>query len=193
MKETTLSILITLLMVTTSFSQEIGLRGGMNLAKTGGDSENISIKNDYHVGVFWTDDLTPTLLYFLDATYSRQGGQVNPSLVDDYKINNSYANLSSLIGLRLGDRFRFFLGPQLGVRLNGRIVQPGFLDENYTDDLSLFNFSIGSELQYRVQQRISIYTRYAHGLTSNVSQNNPIAGRFPDRVFQIGIAVNVKS
>ena len=193
MRKAALTVLITLLTGNAIFGQEIGFRGGLNFAKTGGDSENVSFKPDFHVGLFWSDNLTRKFTYYFDATYSRQGGQVDPRVLDNFKINNNYLNISSLMGFKLYSRLTIFLGPQLGIRLNGRIRQPGVLDENATHDLSLLNLSLTTELQYQVQKRITIYTRYAHGLTSNVSQDNPNTGRFPDRVGQIGIAVSLGS
>lgn len=190
MRKVTL-IILTILLSGMTFGQEIGFRGGLNFAKTGGDSENVSFKSDLHIGLFWSDYLRKKLVYYFDATYSRQGGQIAPSVFRDWVINNNYINLNSLIGFETNKRLIIFLGPQIGIRLNGRFKSPEFLNENTTSDLSLFNFSLTSELQYRVGKIISLYSRYSHGLTSNISQDNTNTGKFPDRVIQIGIAVNV--
>lgn len=173
------------------YAQKIGIRGGLNLVTTGSDSKNISMKSDYHIGLFWSDSLAKKLICQIDATYSRQGGQGNPSLFEDFKFNHNYLNISTLVGLKLSNRLQIHLGPQMGIKINGRIKWNGFINENITDDLSFLNLSLASELQCQIADKISFYTRYAHGLTSNVSRNNTTEGRFPDRVIQLGIAVNL--
>lgn len=183
--------IILLTTVIAVFGQELGIRGGWNLATTGGDTENVLMKSAYHIGLFSSGQTSNNLVYYFDATYSRQGGAVDPRVVKDFKINNNYINLTSLVGFKASDRLSFLLGPQLGIRLNGRVRWPGFFDENTTEDLSLLNLALASAFQYHLNDRTRLYTRYAHGLTYNVSKEATNDGEFPDRVIQIGIAVNI--
>ena len=170
-----------------SFSQEIGIRGGFNAATTGGDSENIGWKPDYHIGVYYADEFSGGIRYFLSTTYSRQGGQVDRDLVDDWKMHHNYINIASLLGFEFTERWVVLAGPKLGIKLNGRADYPGFLDGNISESLSALNLSAATELHHEVSDNLSIYLGYSHGLTSNVAANNPVPGRFPDRFFQLGL------
>ena len=175
------------------FSQDVGVRGGLNVTNTGGDSGNLGWKPDFHAGAFLADDLALGLGYFVALTYSRQGAQFDRSIVNDLKINNNYINLSALLSYRLSEKWKVLAGPRVGMLVNGTIDFPGFLEGSTTESLSAFNLSAALEAQYKISEKLFLYTGYAHGLTSNVANDNPNPGRFPDRVFQLGVAMNILS
>ncbi len=175
------------------FSQDVGVRGGLNVTNTGGDSGNLGWKPDFHAGVFLADDLTSGLGYFVTLAYSRQGAQYDRSIVNDWKINNNYINLSALLRYQLSEEWKVLAGPRVGMLVNGTIDFPGFSEGSTTESLSAFNLSAALEVQYKILKKLFLYAGYAHGLTSNVANDNSNPGRFPDRVFQLGVAVNILS
>lgn len=189
----TLIALLFLSLVYAANSQKLGILGGMNLASTGGDSENTSMKPAYHIGIQWSNDNLKNFGYSVDATYSKQGANGDPRVLTNFNINNNYINIASLVGYQINNRLQLRMGPQMGVLINGRIKWEDQLDEDTTDYLSFLNFSAVAELAYELLPKLVLYIRYGHGISSNVSNSNPNVGRFPSRVFQLGSAITLKS
>ena len=184
-------LFMTIFFSTYSYAQTFGIRGGLNLATLGGDAEDVGFGADYHVGLFLSNTFTKNLWYQLDATYSRQGAGGDTRVIHNYHIDNDYINLTTLAGLKVSDRLKMLLGPQVGVLLKGSTEWEGFFDNTTTEDLSLLNFSIAADMQYDLMRNIATFIRYAHGISSNVAQDNPNQGTFPDRVIQLGLKVNL--
>ena len=56
-------------------SQSLGIKGGLNVAGIGGDSEDADPRIAYHVGVFYNMKINDVLGFQPEVVYSSQGAQ----------------------------------------------------------------------------------------------------------------------
>lgn len=169
-------------LVTFSQGVEFGLIAGSNYSTMGGDTKNMDGKIDFHAGLFLNRNAIPNINYNLEVVYSRQGASASDV---DLTLLYNYINTSVLVKYLVTSSLHIFVGPQLGIRVNGK-VDDGNKKEDVTEDLGTANFAVVSGIGYYLTSNVHIIGRYNHGFSSNTSDilTNQ---KFPFRVAQLSI------
>lgn len=169
-----------------TFGQNTLLKAGINFSSVAGVAESGSLTG-YHVGIGGLKSFSENIGLKTELIFSQQGTQATA----DYKLVYYYLNMPLLLNVRLGDKFSFDLGPQLGVAL--RALEKGERDRDITANLNTLDMSGCLGVSYLITQRVFAEARYNVGITdlSRIDQGRT----YRNAVFQgsVGYYFNRKN
>jgi Outer membrane protein beta-barrel domain len=177
MKKTTLLFLFLGALITSAKSQNFGIKGGLNIASIGGDSQGVSSRTSFHAGIFFLSPLSEKVKIMPEVVYSSQGATAG-----GISFNYNYVNVPVMFNFLLSEQFFLQLGPQLGV-LASADASSGSSSISIKDQLKDVDFSLGFGLGGEFNKTI-INARYNYGLSSTSKASN---GSFPNNVIQFSI------
>jgi hypothetical protein len=181
-----LLLLILFQPIANANGQNTLIKGGINVSSLAGIAEQRSLIG-YHVGIGGMKELSSRLALKYELIFSQQGTKVS----DDDRLAFAYLNMPVLLNMRLGEKFSFDAGPQLGLTLDA--WERGELDRNITPNLGTVDLSLCIGVNYFITKRLFTEARYNMGLT-NLSR---ISGTdsFRNAVFQgsVGYYFNRKN
>lgn len=174
-----LLLLILVVATTTGYSQTFGLKGGLNVSSLGGDSQGVSSKTSFHVGLFMLAPLSEKVKIMPELVYSEQGASANSPTG---KINYNYLNLPVMFNFYPTEKFFLQVGPQLGILASAEFTS-GTNTVNVKSQLKDTDFALGLGLGADLQ-KVLLNARYNLGLSSS---SKATTGSFPNNVIQISI------
>lgn len=190
MKSTLLATLFVLLITTNSLGQlKGGLKGGVNLsdiiitngADYFGDS-NFESKVSYHFGSYVQNTFSKHFGYQIEMLFSNKGYKLKTdSLTTTVSLN--YLNWPILLVYKLGNRFVFNAGIELGLLVTGENLYNGF-------DLGV---DVGAE--FDITKKILVGIRYSQGLPFDMNiESYDLEGsapRYQNNVVQFYLGFNI--
>lgn len=202
LKKCALYIVLTLLGITSLQAQNFkyGIKGGLNISNLSVSPEvdwpPPSGRPGFHLGGFTKFDLKDNFSILPEILYSTQG--TNDQDQDDWQRTRlNYMNLAAPFRYTLSMNVHFFVGPQLGILMNGEFEEEDKFDgerkfHNATHLLKGTDLSLITGLGYTLRSGIEFNLRYNFGLT-NIN-DNPADQAFyeplqniKNRVFQISV------
>ena len=184
MKKTLLISIITVLLGTTAFCQEIeiGIKGGMNFTNLGSPDLGLQSRIGYHLGGTGEFILTPFFSIQTELVYSLQGAAIDRT--QQIYLNYHYLNIPLLAKAYFYEDASFEIGVQYGYLLKS--VNETYLGSQ-SDAINRNDFSVAFGLAYKLNDMINFGIRYNMGLTNTSDQNIIYEKRFTNRVLQISL------
>lgn len=163
--------------LTTAKSQNFGIKGGLNIASIGGDSQGASSRTSFHAGIFFLSPISEKVKIMPEVVYSSQGASAG-GIVFSY----NYVNVPVMFNFLLSEQFFLQLGPQLGI-LASADASSGSSSVSIKDQLKDVDFSLGFGLGGEFE-KVLVNARYNYGLSSTSKATN---GSFPNSVIQFSV------
>ncbi len=166
-----------------AFSQEsrYGIKGGVNLATIGGDSEGVSSKVGIHLGAYASFKTSDLLTIQPEIVYSAQGAQDDAD--GEFKAKYNYINIPVIFKIFPSEGFNIQAGPQLGILTSGKFSGGG-VDVDITSELNTLDFAIALGLGYDLEN-VNFALRYNLGVSNTAKDTG--GETYPNRVFQISM------
>jgi hypothetical protein len=158
--------------------QNVGLKGGLNISNLVGDSQGVSSKTSFHVGIFYLATLTENLKLMPEIIYSAQGASAGSA-----SVNYNYINIPVMLNFYPSKQFFLQVGPQLGVLAFAEFSN-GTSSVSVKNQLKDVDFALAFGLGGEFGKAAIVNARYNLGLTST---SKVTSGSFPNSVFQISI------
>ncbi|WP_299157632.1 porin family protein [uncultured Tenacibaculum sp.] len=155
----------------TSYSQQFGVKGGLNVSKIKVElpstSGNTDERTSFYVGGLVDFKLSKKLHIQPEILFSSEGAK-------DYKVN--FVSIPVMLKYFVIAGVNIQVGPQVGF-----IVSAG----TGTDSLKSSSIGLNGGLGYELNNGLFFEVRYNHGLSNFVK--NGVGPKFYSRPFQIGI------
>jgi hypothetical protein len=174
-----LIVIISLVYSGGIYAQQFGMKGGLNISNLGGDSQGVSSKTSFHVGLFVLAPLSEKVKIMPELVYSSQGASVNSSSL---RVNYNYLNIPVMFNFYPTEKFFLQAGPQLGILTSAELTD-GTNSQNIKSQLKETDFSLGLGLGADLP-KVILNARYNLGLSST---SKATSGSFPNGVFQISV------
>lgn len=175
----TLFTVFAFLFVVIAYSQQFGLKGGLNVSSIGGDSQGSSSKTSFHVGLFMLAPISDKVKIMPELVYSSQGASISSTPL---KANYNYINVPVMFNFYPIEKFFLQAGPQLGILASAELTD-GTTTQNVKSQLKDTDFSLGLGLGADLP-KVLLNARYNLGLSSS---SKSTTGSFPNNVIQISI------
>ncbi len=143
----------------------LGLKGGINFSKLGGDVQDADFKLGPNFGLFASRSINDNLALRTELFFSHQGANIGEA-----KANYSYINLPVLLQIQMTSG-QFFIGPQAGLLINGRLKEDGD-KENITASLNNLDVSGVIGVMFPASEKIWYDFRFSYGLISTDNTSN---------------------
>ena len=171
------------------FSQDFGLKGGLNIGKEKFVDSGFSLTSDgslsFLAGFYANFSMSDQVSISPELIYSIDGGKFSfPGFSGKDRL--SYLSIPVLLKFHATDRFNLHGGPQLGFLLDAESEVNGSTTDT-TDGVKSTNFSFafGGEVSF---ESLSLGLRYVLGL-SNVSNDTDSSGEIKLNTLQIYIGI----
>ncbi|WP_308992818.1 porin family protein [Mariniflexile litorale] len=167
-------ILLTLLLGFSfyGFSQDVkyGVRGGLNISNL--DFEDTPVmtnkhRNSMYIGFFGDIRFSKTVSLVPELQFSAEGAKVEVWQLD-------YIQAPILLKLRLSEKVRFALGPQVGLKIN-----------KVDDGARNFAYSGVAGIEYKLSHMLFADIRYTYGLVDVFDDNLPVSAK--NSTIQLGV------
>lgn len=167
---------------------ELGLKGGVNIAKFIQDADNDS-RVSFNGGGFAHLHLTKHFAIQPELVYSSQGSKFDLNNIE-IETRLGYFNVPVLLQYMTNNGFRLETGPQVGVLVSAK-SQIGDTKTDISDNLKDIDFSWAFGASYLTKSRLGINARYNLGLTDiNDVANSPSV---KNSVIQVGLFYQFKT
>ena len=149
-----------------------GVKAGLNLSNFSEDLDfpplNFVPDRNYHLGLFGTLPIMPSLSIQLEALVNQRGAQQDYDSDFEYQVRLAYLDLPLLLLYRKGN-FLIEAGPVFGFKLNTTVETDANPAIPLTEELwnSGFDYASAMGLGYAVE-RFRFGIRYLHGLTPQI-------------------------
>ena len=171
------------------FSQDFGVKGGLNIGKEKFSDGGLSVTSDgslsFLVGFYTNFEVTDQFSFSPGLIYSVDGGKFNFAGFSG-KDKISYISLPLLLKFHAADQFNLHAGPQLGFLIDAESEINGSTT-NSADGVkgTNFSFAFGGEVSL---ESLSLGLRYILGL-SNVSNDTDATGEIKLNTLQIYVGI----
>ncbi|MDO7173604.1 porin family protein [Mariniflexile sp. AS56] len=148
-------ILLTLLLGCSiyGFSQDVkyGIRGGYNISNLDFDIEAPMLnkhRNSIYIGFFGDIRFSKTVALVPELQFSAEGARVEAWQLD-------YIQAPILFKFQISEKYRFALGPQVGLKVN-----------KVDDGVKNLAYSAVAGLEYKISHMLFADIRYTYGVTN---------------------------
>jgi len=182
-----LSVAVMSLFFSTVNAQQVGIKGGLNIASLSGFEGRDRIS--FHGGVFLHHTMNKNWCFQPELLYSGEGQRYMSGGVER-TLALGYLQLPLMIQYYPAPQVYLEAGPQFGLLLSAQDKVDDEAGEiNAKDDFTTGQVAIGVGIGYKASEQLILYGRYNFGLT-DVSRFDNIVDH--SNVGQIGIAVRLK-
>lgn len=154
------------------FSQDVkyGVRGGLNISNL--DFEDTPImankhRNSFYIGFFGDISFTKTVSLVPELQFSAEGAKLEVFQLD-------YIQAPILLKFRLSEKFRFAVGPQVGLKV-----------DKVDDGARNMAYSGVAGLDYKLTHTLFADIRYTYGFVDVFEENSGISAKNSN--IQLGI------
>lgn len=172
------AVIIVVLTIGTTQAQNMGIKGGVNIATLHPEVPGQDSRIGFHAGLLWHIHLGQQLAFQPEIVYSLQGERYS----DNSKLNLGYINAPFLLQVMVGNGFRFEAGPQFGFLIHAR-SQAGNNYEDVKDSFETIDTSLAIGIGFIGSSGLGFDARYNHGL-SDIDKSGE---KVTNRVFQLGL------
>lgn len=168
-------------------AQQVGIKGGLNIASLSGFEGRDRISG--HVGVFLHHTMNKNWCFQPELLYSGEGQRYMSGGVER-TLALGYLQLPLMIQYYPAPQVYLEAGPQFGLLLSAQDKADDEAGQiNAKDDFTTGQVAIGLGIGYKASEQLILYGRYNFGLT-DVSRFDNIVDH--SNVGQLGIAIRLK-
>jgi len=174
----------------SSFSQDFGLKAGLNIGKERISAAGVTVTSDASIsflaGVYSSFSVSDQISLAPEIIYSVDGGEFNVQGFTG-KDRLSYISVPLLIKYRPIEKFNLHAGPQLGFLINAETEINGqTIDISEGIKSTNFSFAFGGETNF---DNLNVGIRYILGL-SNISEDTDLTGEVTLNTIQIYLSTS---
>lgn len=144
--------------------KNLGIKGGLNVAKFGQEITNWDTKYSWHAGMLAHLHMSKHFAIQPEIYYSRQGAE-DVKAGTNRQIELGYLQLPVLFQYMTGTGFRFQGGPQIGFLLNARQQLNGGTQTDVNSSFNKVDLGLTAGFSYVTKWSVGVDARYFYGLT----------------------------
>ena len=186
------------------FSQELGIKGGLNfpisdaIASITAKDISQTVSSGYHAGVFAKFKfaviaINPEIQYsFQSIDYQGALDAANPSNLSDISQKSAYVDIPIMLRFYLPAGLNFQVGPQFSYLMSAKKVSDDLsADVDIQELLTNSNISINLGLGFDLPFGLDVYGRYNIGI-SDINDPSTASNAIQNSMIQVSLAYSLK-
>ena len=186
MKQLTLLIISIAPFYLSGQSNDIGVKGGLNISTLGQPDNGFKPKLGFQGGIYYTKQISDNFFTTIELNYSLQGAR--NEFDSEQRTNYHYLTIPLLWQTMVREKFSFDIGPQINYLIRAVAKDP-IGDQTITSQVR--NFDIGFAIGLSYSWLVDFSFRYTGGFV-NPSKGSPQSAiKFKNKVFQLTLSKSI--
>lgn len=191
MKRIILLLLVSSFYLISSSQTSLGVKGGLNIAKTKNLTTSPQERYSFHAGFNIQQAISNKIFFQPELLYSSKGYSFTSDFASSDGANRlNYLSIPVLFGYRVDDKLSILLGPEFNYLLKSTVRYDRAVTD-FTQQYPRFDAGVALGVAYRIHKKLTAELRYYYGF--NTLYYTDFAGvkhdevKGANRTFQAGV------